>query len=290
MTLPPMKIGKSMIIPIAVIVILVIAFGGVLVNSLDTPSSVASPTPTPLPSSTPTATQANNPTPSPTTNAVPYDFWMSPDFFNQTQGIGISQGNSFSEPLTLTTVSGNVQSVNPNDVLWSADSGSSCIQCDFNSTSLYYISSLKNLFFPPAIPDGFSTLLTITVPSSTPTDNYTITITATIGTVSHSISMLVSVESAIVTVSGTVNVGNSSITPYQIQFHDLRFPTDGYFATITGNTYSISIPNDAVYFVRVNDGTALNRTGLWHNVDTFFQLEVPAGSTSLSQNFTVSGS
>jgi hypothetical protein len=286
MTLPPpspKKIGKGMIIAIAVIVILVIAFGAVLVNGLNALSFVASPTPTP------TATPTSNPTPSPTTNTVPYDFRMSSiDFIiNQTRGIRITQGNNFSESVILTTVSGNIQSVTPQDVIWSADSDSSGIQCDFNSTSLYY-SGMLHLFFPDAIPDGFSTLFTVTIPSSTPTDNYTITVTAKIGSVSHSISMLVSVESVIVTVSGTVNVGSLGITPIQIQFHDLRFPTDGYFATITGNTYSISIPNDAVYFVRVSKAEGLSY--LWYNCDTFFQLKVPAGSTSITKDFTVLGS
>ncbi|HLN89444.1 MAG TPA: hypothetical protein VK253_05200 [Candidatus Binatia bacterium] len=186
--------------------------------------------------------------------------------------------------IKLTTINGNVQSVNPQNVTWSADSGSSGIQCDFDSTSIAYREDMIGMFFK--IQDGFSSWFTITIPNSTPTDNYAITVTAKIGSVSHSITMWISVESSFITVSGTINAGNSGITPYQLQFHNLASTTDGYLATLTANTYSISIPNNQVYFVSVNDGTALDRTGLWHNLDTFFEVEVPAGSTSMTKDFT----
>jgi hypothetical protein len=247
-----------------------------------TPAASHSPTPSPIPTIT-------NSTPNPSFG--PYDFNMHftwvPGDFNITNTLNMIQGGKFEDQMTLSTISGNTLSVNTSDVIWSADTGSSGIQCSFSSTS-YADPGFTSQFFGDACAYGFNSMFMMTVPSSIPTNNYTVTITAKIGSVSHSISFLVSVRSSVVTVSGTVNVGSSGITPYQIQFHDLRFPTDGYFATITGNTYSISIPNNAVYFVRVSKAEGLSY--LWYNCDTFFQLEVSAGSTSMTQDFTVLGS
>ena len=284
------KISKNVVIAIAVIAIVFFALAtgeimGLLVNqSSDSPTPT--PTASPSPAATPTIISST-----PSSSFEPYDFnmyftWVPGDF-NITNTLNMIQGGKFEDQMTLSTISGNTLSVNTSDVIWSADSGSSGIQCSFGSTS-YADPGFTSQFFGDAWAYGFNSMLTMTVPSSTPTNNYTITITAKIGSVSHSISFLVSVRSSVVTVSGTVNVGNSGITPYQIQFHDLRFPTDGYFATITGNTYSISIPNDAVYFVRVSKAEGLSY--LWYNCDTFFQLEVSAGSTSMTQDFTVLGS
>lgn len=274
MTLPTKKIGKSMIIAIAVIVILVIAFGAVLVNSLNSPISVASPTPTP------------NPTTSPTTNAVPYDFNISTNI----PSFNLTQGHSLIDTITLTTVSGNASSVNPQDVIWSADSGSSGIHFDFKTSFSYENDYFARVFPDLFIPNGFSCVLSITVPSSTPTDNYNITITAKIGANSHSISILVSVPSALVTVSGTVDASILGITPSQIAFLDQGDPnTNHYNVTLTGNTYSISVPNNRGYFVMVSESNGYESNGKWYNwinCDSY-SVGVPAGSTSMTKDFTV---
>jgi hypothetical protein len=136
-----------------------------------------------------------------------------------------------------------------------------------------------------SIPDGFSNLLLITIPESTPTDNYAVTVTAQIGSNTHSMSIIVSVQSAEVTVSGTVDPSYSGITPYQIKF--LRIQTVQqleYYATLTDNAYSITVPNHDKYVVSVSDGY-----GTWYMCTNDFWLEVPAGSTSMTKDFTVFG-
>jgi len=287
----PKKTNKAMIGAIIIIVILVVAAGALLINKTSSPNSVdPTPTPTatpsPLSGSTPSPTATPIPlsssTPSPT--VVPYDFNISG--FNVT---GLAQGDSFAGIIVLTTFSGNAQSINPNDVIWSADSGSSGIQCDFGSISYSYPTMIDQWF---DIPDGFTSTLTITIPSSTPTNNYTITVTAQIGSISHSTSCLVSVYSGYVTVSGTVNAGNSNITPTQIAFIDKENPNVNYITTLTGNTYSISVLNVPVYYVMVSDSNGSESNGIWYNWYDCgsCSVGVPVGSTSMTQDFTVSGS
>jgi len=211
---------------------------------------------------------------------APYEFRMSAGY----PSFNITQGGGFTQLIEVITVSGDVQSINPQDVIFSADSGSSGIQYSFDSTSLLYIAGTNTNG-----PNGFSTLMTLTIPQSTPTNYYAITVTAKIGSVSHSISVLVAVESSTVTVSGTVNPSYSGITPKQIEFLNtaITIPSQlTYYATVTGSgTYSISVPNAQEYAVSVSDGT-----GTWYLCSSGFWLEVPAGSSSMTRDFTVFGS
>lgn len=266
---PPLtkKISRNMIIAIVVIAILAIALVGALImNFRPSSSSVVAPSPTP------TVTPIS-PTPSPA--VIPYDFKMSADY----PSFNITQGGAFNVLISLTTISGNVQTVNPNDVTFSANSGTSGIGCSFDSTSILYSGSSSGQ-------TGFASLLTLTIPETTPTNDYAVTVTAKIGSVSHSTSILVAVESSTVTVSGTVNPSYSGITPYQIEFWNLA-TNQKYYATLTQNytTYSISVPNHEQYDVSVSDGK-----GTWYSCSGEFWLEVPAGSTSITRDFTVFGS
>lgn len=267
---------------IAVIVILSIALGVALI--LNRPSDTSNSSDT---NPTPTETPDNSSTPNPP--VVTYDFEMSLDAH---PSLNIIQGESDGVGLILTTVSGDDQTVNPDDVMFSADSGSSGIECSFEGTDLLASAmgiKKKTDANGSLIPNGFSNLLLVTVPQSTPTKYYAIIVTAKIGSVSHSISILVGVESSTVTVSGTVN---SSFTPYQIQFmrnniYDYYNYQKKYYATLTGNTYSIVLSNQENYVVSVSDGK-----GEWYTCSSDFwlgrdfYLEVPAGSTSITKDFT----
>jgi hypothetical protein len=272
MTIPPppppeqtKKSRKNIVIALGVILIIIIALiAGVMVGlSVNQSANPSTPTPTAIPTSSTTPT--SNPTPSPT--MVPYDFTIS----TGNQSFIITQGSSFNSTIALNTLSGNVEMANQSNIIFSANTGSSGIEYSFNDTSTLF-SGEQQL--------GFSSLLLITVPESTPTSNYTITVTARIGSISHSTSIMVSVESSTVTVSGTVYGG----TLHQILFTDMEFSNQPeHYATLTGNTYSISLPNHRQYYV-----TGIDGIGTQHIMGGFW-LEVPAGSTSLNRNFTYGG-
>jgi hypothetical protein len=247
-----------------------------------TPATTASPSPTATPTPTPTIEPGSNLTSIPI--SVPYDFKIS-----AISSFNITQGNSMTTQIGLSTISGNASSVDPQDILWRADSGSSDMHFDFK-TSYSYENEYWAIYFPDRfIPNGFSCMLTITVPSSTPTDSYGINITAKIGSNSHSISMLVSVPSATVSVSGTVDTSILGITPSQIAFRDQAYPnTYIYKGTLTGNTYSISVPNNREYLVMISDSTG-SVSGLgWSNwISDSCSVKVPVGSTAMTKDFTV---
>lgn len=247
-----------------------------------TPAATASPSPTATPTPAPTAKPASNPTSIPI--SFPYDFNIS-----AISSFNITQGNSITTQIGLSTISGNASSVDPQDILWSADSGSSDIHFDFK-TSYSYENEYWAIYFPDRfIPNGFNCILTITVPSSTPTDSYGINITAKIGSNSHSISILVSVPCATVTVSGTVDTSILGITPSQIAFRDQAYPnTYIYKGTLTGNSYSISVPNNRAYLVMISDSTG-SVSGLgWSNwISDSCTVKVPVGSTKMTNDFTV---
>ncbi len=264
-----------MIAAIIIIVILVVAVGVLLINRTNPPNSVVTPSPTP----TATPSPLSSSTPSPT--VAPYNFNISADY----PSFNVTQGGSFDVLVSLDTISGDIQTINPSNVTFSADSGSSGIEYSFESTAVSY-GGTAHYSNGLSIPTGFGSLLTITIPNSTPTNDYAITVTATIGSISHSMSLLVGVESSTVTISGTVNAGSSGITPYQIEFRNLASTQQlNYYATLTGNTYSISLPNDQPYQVLVSNGE-----GTWYNCYNEYWLEVPAGSTTMTQDFTVFGS
>ena len=270
----------------AVLVILSVSLFGAL--ALDIPfdiSNLTTPTPTTKasPSPAPTATLTTNGS-TPNTGSAPYEFTMS-----NTSILTITQGQHNMNQIKLTTVSGNASSVNPQDVIWSTDSGSSGIQFDFNTSYSYENDYFGSVFPDLFVPNGFSCVLTITVPSSTPTDNYNVNITATIGANSHSTSMLVSVLSAVVTVSGTVDASILGINPTQIAFLDRGDANNHFNVTLTGNTYSISVTNDREYYVMIGQNNSYESNGRWYNwisCDSC-SVGVPVGSTSMTKDVTV---
>lgn len=258
-----MPSGKAVAVPlVVVIVILVVALVGVL--TLKNPNSSS-----PSPTSTPVTTPYSNPTTVPTT--IPTDFTMS--FDPESGTLELMQGSSRQILISLNDLYS--EEVKPT---FSANTGSSGIQCVFSSAS------------------WFQEWLTINVPTSTPTGNYEITVTATNGQTSHHASYHISVLSAQVQVSGTVHFNpsgqaNGEITPSSIQFTQLVINSTGtttgliYAGTITGNSvsgysYSITVPNGEWYMAEILDSSGTRCFGGQFNIG------VPAGSTSITKNLS----
>lgn len=279
---PPKRFSKSIVIAIAIIIVLAIALVGVLI--LNQPFKNPNPSVTSTPSATPYATQYNpnptatfNPTPiktptpysTPHSTVAPYDFKISAG-----DSVRVLQGGAFSRQIDLTTTSGDQQNVNSRDIAFTGDSGSSGIQFDFDMIAIWISGSQQK---------GFSSLLTISVPDSTPTNSYSVIITATYGGVSHSTSLTILVMSKSVTVSGMINSGDSGVIATQIKFVELSSRMTEYTATITNNSFSTSLPNNVIYQVAIGDGS-----GTFYSAGQYY-LDVPAGSNSITKNFTVFG-
>lgn len=201
-----------------------------------------------------------NPTPTPTPAPTPV-----PDFSIQTGDSSgtVMQGNSIQTTVYINWLSGNYETTT-----LSGDGGSSGIQCSFSPTS--------------SSPD-FSSTLTMSVPTYTSTNPYSVTITATNGAVSHSTSYTVSVLSAQVYVSGTVTTTGVGASPSQIQFVDQQTGLT-YTGTLSDNNYSITLDNEHTYTVTVNWKGLLYSTGTFSGGSLY--VYAPVGYTSMSQDYS----
>lgn len=160
-------------------------------------------------------------------------------------------------------------------------------------------TGLNCTFEPSMGKSNFTSTLTIHVPDSTPTGNYTIAVTASSDGQKANASFVVPVLSANVTVSGVVSVQYPSV----IYFTDLQtnqtlsysFPLtegtlpDGYATLYSqGNSYTITLENQHTYNVTVDE----KFTFLWAVfTDTFqagtFYVYAPVGNSTLTgQNFS----
>ena len=256
---PGKKLGKGMIMAIFVIIMLsALAAAFILTRPFDKIAPEA--------------------TPGPTTASVPYDFKISIDQPSFT----IRQGYSWVVTLSLESISRNTQNIDMSTVNFTADYDASKIKADFGVTDFLYNENLgSENGNGTTIPAGFSKQLTITVPKSTPTNNYTVTVSAWVGSVNHNTSILVGVESAIVSVHGTVSPGKTGLFPTTIRFHDL-VSGEMFSIAIQGNGYSIAIPNHRTYSV-----AAWEFRVQWWTCDSNFWLEVTPGSSSLNKDFTL---
>ncbi len=256
---PGKKLGKGMISAIFVIVMLSALAGAFILTG-------------PFDKTAPEATQG------PTPAYVPYDFKISVDQPSFT----IRQGYSWVVTLRLESISGNTQNIDISNVNFTADYDTGKIKVDFGVTDFLYNENLGSEHGNGTIvPAGFSKQLTITVPKSTPTNNYTITVSVWVGSVNHNASILVGVESAMVSVHGIVSPGKTGLFPTTIQFHDL-VSGEKFSTAIQGSGYSITIPNHRTYLV-----AAWEFRVQWWTCDSNFWLEVPPGSSSLSKDFTL---
>ncbi len=272
----PKKMSKNVKIAIVVIpVIFVALIAGVMMGLM---ANQTPPTNSPTPS--PTVPPLVYSTSTPTATPISFSLSFAPTSYEEQP---IMQGSSEETIVTLSSFYSNQPTT------FSADSGSSSIQCVFSDQT------------------SMQAMLTFNVPTSTPTGTYQITVTATVGQSSNSATFDISVISAQVQVSGTVTFNpsgqaNGAIAPSGIQFIQLIINSTGgtvkgltYAGTVSGNSasgysYSISVPNGQWYaFVIVNSsGTGYAGTDGSHNIDEF--IDVQAGST-LTENLSyVNGS
>lgn len=269
----PSKISKNVKIAIVVIPLVVVALiAGIIMGSMaNQPAQTNSPTPTP------TATPYVYSTPTPAASPIVFSLSFSPT------GDEVAPVLAGSSESTIVTISPTP--FGTNKTTFSADSGTSGIQCVFSEQT------------------SIQALLKMNVPASTPTGNYQITVTATVGQSSNNATFDISVKSAQVTVSGTVTFNpsgqaNGAIAPSGIQFIQVFTNSTGgtqkgltYSGTVSGNSatgysYSISIPNGQWYaFVIVdNAGTGYAGTDGSHNIEEF--IDVQAGSTTITENLS----
>jgi hypothetical protein len=245
-TPPPPFIAenKTKIIVIVGVIIAVLLIGIVAATQLP---GITSPSPTPMPTSNPEPT-------------------ITPDFSLQTTGGSsgtVIQGKSVETTIFVQWLTGAAPAVT-----LSADSGSSGIQCHFNPSS--------------KVPDYQSTL-TMSVPTTTPINAYSVTITATNGAVTRSTSYTISVLSAKVYVSGTVTTTGTGTNPTQIQFVDKQTGVT-YTDDISNNYYSVSLENEHSYAVTVSWEGLLYSTGTYDGGNLY--VYAPVGYTSQNADFS----
>jgi hypothetical protein len=189
----------------------------------------------------------------------PFDFNISASDSSGT----VMQGNSIQTTVNINGVSGN-----PQTVTLSGDSGTSGIQCSFNPAS--------------NTPD-FSSTLTMSVPTSTPTSAYSVTITATGGGATHSTSYTISVLSAQVYVSGTVVTTGLGTHPTQIQFADQQTGLT-YTGSLSDTSYSITLQNQHTYTVTVSWAGLLWSSGTYNGGSLYVNAGV--GVTTQTANYS----
>jgi len=131
---------------------------------------------------------------------------------------------------------------NPENVNLSYSTNSSSIQCTYDN-------SKGN--------SSFISTLTISVPDSTPTGNYSLTVKASGSTTMANASCIISVLGKNVTVSGGIQVSSFwAVNIDSLQFKDIRTNAIFTVAYIYGqngeNGYSIVLRNEETYIVTVN--------------------------------------
>jgi hypothetical protein len=123
-------------------------------------------------------------------------------------------------------------------------------------------SGINSIFEPSTGESNFTSKLTVNVPDSTPTGNYSITITAFGNGQEQKASFAVSVLSANVTVSGSIIVYHLWIPPTEVQFINTETHVV-YKAPINNNSYCISLPVNQTYGIEGDwNGRTFNGAGL----------------------------
>jgi hypothetical protein len=190
----------------------------------------------------------------------PLDFQMS---ISSSSGT-VLQGESQSISVYVTYVSGKYD-----NVALSGNVGSSGIQCSFDPAT--------------STPD-FTSKLTMSVPSSTPTEVYSIVVTAQSSNVTRTAAYTMSVLSAQVVVTGKVTTVGLGTHPTQIQFVDSQ----------TGVTYTGSMSEDGAYYITLQNQHSYNVVCYWSGLlgisGTFeggsLYVNAPVGYTTMSKDFS----
>lgn len=158
------------------------------------------------------------------------------------------------------------------------DAGSSGIQCSFEPTT--------------RSPD-FTSTLTMSVPKSTPSKNYSVIVTATAGVATHIATYTISVLNADVNVSGTITT-DAWVKPTIIQFIEQQtgltyngsiFTSDSIVAGTKWNTsYYVTLQNQHTY----NVTCYVSGIFVWERPFNAASLYVNAkvGSTSMTHDFS----
>jgi len=194
---------------------------------------------------------------------------------NQTNVI---QGNNLQALVNVTSI-GKAE-----NVTLSSNSGSSGINCTLE---------------PSMGKSNFTSTLTMSVSDSTPTGNYSITITASDKGGAVNASSVISVLSADVTVSGSVNIvvlpGFEVSSLAGIQFTDVqtgnvttfRFTFAPQSSNPVGN-YSVTLKNGHTYSVTISYYYGAIIGGMQPASDYIetFTVNAPAGQTAITENFT----
>jgi hypothetical protein len=188
----------------------------------------------------------------------PFDFTLD---ISPTGGTVI-QGQNIQTSVSLSLSKGS-----PEQVTLSASGGPSGATYDFSPS----IGS----------PD-FTSTLTITIPNSVPTDAYTVTVTASGGGKTYSNTYTISVLSARTTVSGTVTTTGLGANPTSIQFISKETGLT-YTGSMSGNSYSISLPNQQAYSVICSWQGFLGNTGTFDGGT--LTVNAGVGTTTMTQNF-----
>lgn len=189
--------------------------------------------------------------------------------FNQTSVI---QGNSLQGEVNV------VSNLNRENITLKSDVGSSGIQCSFK---------------PDIGMGNYSSTLTLSVPDSTPTGNYSVTIIASDNKEDQIATCIISVLSAKVKVSGNVtleSLGESyEVSLTQIKFIDTQtnssvtvdFPY--VFPIPASRPYTVSLQNQHAYTVIISYwwGTAGMNIPSSFEVSNFF-VNAPEGNNTLS--------
>ncbi len=155
---------------------------------------------------------------------------------NQTKVI---QGSSLGAEINVTSIG------KPENVTLGSDAGSSGIVCSFE---------------PAMGTSNFTSLITVNVPDSTPTRNYSVTVSASGDGEVKNASYVISVLSANVTVSGTANISTvtyGSPIIERIQFTDTKTNSITTAASPYGPTYkivnySVTLKNEHSYKVTIS--------------------------------------
>ena len=189
----------------------------------------------------------------------------------------VLQGNNLQAEVNVTLI-GKAE-----NITLGSNVGSSGIVCSYD---------------PATDTSNFTSLLTINVPDSTPTGNYTIFVTASSGGALENASCSISVLSSTIAVSGTVGAGgflNFNVGLNYIEFIDnqtnvktvVGLPSPYPVTTWASSTYSVILQNEHTYQVTASVNV-LEPTGITYTFAAVtFYVYAPAGNNTITEkNFT----
>ena len=164
------------------------------------------------------------------------------------------------------------------------------------------LGSFNCTFEPSMGISNFSSKLTVNVPDSSPTGNYSIVVTASSNEQEENASLTVMVipflSADVITVSGRANSAPLSVFPTiltGIQFTDIQtdtktsfsFPLPSPLSITPFGSYSVTLMNDHTYNVTVSYFTGPTLGNMYQASDYIgnFTVHAPVGQKAISQDF-----